>query len=354
VNLKQVIDELIREKGLDKGVLENIVCEGMKSAYLKKYPAVSFDVSYDHATGLLSIQAQKNVVQAVEDADVEVSLKKARYLDKNVQVGDAILMPFEGAIGRVEVLHARQVIAQHIRTIETLAVYNEFKSKENEIVHGAFHKIERGGVVIKLDDGTLAFLPTMHMSPADKAVIGTPVRCLLKEVLKEPSNDHQIILDRASGIFLRKLIELEIPEVFEKIVEIKSIARIAGYKSKIIVFSREKNIDPVGTCVGIGGSRIKPILTEIGGEKIDVIEWLDSVEEMVRSSLKPAKIERVELVSKEDALVWVEDDQRSYAIGKSGQNIALASRLLGINIKLVQKDNVSQLGAAIEGISDTW
>ncbi|HTM06709.1 MAG TPA: transcription termination factor NusA, partial [Patescibacteria group bacterium] len=350
----QVIDELIREKGLEKGVLENIVCEGMKSAYLKKYPRVSFFVSYDHLTGLLSIDAQKIVVQTVEDSDTEVSLKKARYLDKNVQIGDSVIVPFEGVIGRVEVLHARQIIAQHIRTIEALAVYSEFKPKENEILHGMFHKIERGGVVIKLDDGTLAFLPTMHMSPLDKAIIGTPVRCLLKEVLQEPLNDHQVILDRASGIFLRKLMELEIPEVFEKIVEIKAIARIAGYKSKIIVSSREKNIDPVGTCVGIGGSRIKPILTEIGGEKIDIIEWVDSTEEMIRSSLKPAKIERVELLSKEDARVWVEDDQRSYAIGKSGQNIALASRLLGINIKLVQKENISQLSTTIEGISDTW
>lgn len=354
VNLKQVIDELIREKGLDRGVLENIVCEGMKSAYLKKYPTITFGISYDHATGSLAILAQKNVVQTVEDGDAEVSLKKARYVDKNVQVGDTILMPFEGVIGRVEVLHARQVIAQHIRAIETLAIYNEFKTKQNEILHGAYHKTERGGVVIKLDDGTLAFLPTSNMSPVDKTIIGAPIRCLLKEVLQEPVNDHQVILDRASGGFLRKLMELEIPEVFEKIVEIKAIARIVGYKSKVIVSSREKNIDPVGTCVGIGGSRIKPILTEIGGEKIDIIESVDSLEEMIKSSLKPAKVDRVELLGKEEARVWVEDDQRSYAIGKSGQNIALASRLLGINIKLMQKENVSQLGSSIEGISDTW
>lgn len=354
MNLKQVIDELIREKGLDRLILEKIVCEGMKFAYLKKYPATTFVISYDHSTGALAVLAQKNVVQTVQDNDNEISLKKARFIDKNIQVGDSLLVPFEGSIGRVEVLHARQVIAQHIRAIEALAVYNEFKVKQNEILHGVYHKTERGGVAVKLDDGTLAFLPISNMSPADKVIVGAPVRCLLKEVLQEPVNDHQVILDRASGNFLRKLMELEIPEVFEKIVEIKAIARIAGYKSKAIVASREKNIDPVGTCVGIGGSRIKPILTEIGGEKIDIIESVDSLEEMIKASLKPAKVDRVEILSKEEACVWVEDDQRSYAIGKSGQNIALASRLLGVNIKLMQKESVSQLGASIEGISDTW
>lgn len=354
VNLKQVIDELIREKGLDRSILEKIVCEGMKSAYLKKYPTTTFIISYDHVTGALTILTEKQIVQTVQSNNNEISLKKARYIDKNVQTGETILVPFEGAIGRVEVLHARQVIAQHIRAIEALAVYNEFKTKQNEILHGVYHKTERGGVAIKLDDGSIAFLPTANMSPADKVIIGAPVRCLLKEVLQEPVNDHQIILDRASGAFLRKLMELEIPEVFEKIVEVKTVARIAGYKSKAIVSSREKNIDPVGTCVGIGGSRIKPILTEIGGEKIDIIEYVDSFEEMIKASLKPAKIDRVVVVSKEEAHVWVEDDQRSYAIGKSGQNIALASRLLGINIKLMQKENVNQLGSSIEGISDTW
>lgn len=354
VNLKQVIDELIREKGLDRAILEKIVCEGMKSAYLKKYPTTTFVISYDHVLGTLSILTEKQVVQTVQDNDTEISLKKARHVDKNIQVGEAILVPFEGAIGRVEVLHARQVIAQHIRGIEALAVYNEFKSKQNEILHGVYHKTERGGVAIKLDDGTIAFLPNQNMSPADKVIIGAPIRCLLKEVLQEPVNDHQVILDRAAGAFLRKLMELEIPEVFEKIVEIKAVARIAGYKSKVIVSSREKNIDPVGTCVGIGGSRIKPILTEIGGEKIDIIEYVDSLEEMVKASLKPATVERVELVNKEEAFVWVEDDQRSYAIGKSGQNIALASRLLGVNIKLMQNEKVGKLGVSIEGISDTW
>ncbi|RTL06822.1 transcription termination factor NusA [Candidatus Dependentiae bacterium] len=354
VNLKQVIDELIREKGLNRTILEKIVCEGMKSAYLKKYPAATFVISYDHALGNLAVLTEKQVVQAIQDNDTEITLKKARYLDKDIQVGQTILVPFEGSIGRVEVLHARQIIAQHIRGIEALAVYNEFKSKQNEILHGAYHKTERGGVAIKLDDGTIAFLPNANMSPADKVIIGAPIRCLLKEILQEPVNDHQVILDRASGVFVRKLMELEIPEVFEKIVEIKTVARIAGYKSKIIVSSREKNIDPVGTCVGIGGSRIRPILTEIGGEKIDIIEYVDSFEEMVKASLKPAKVERVELLNKEEACVWVEDDQRSYAIGKSGQNIALASRLLGVNIKLMQNEKVGKIGVSIEGISDTW
>lgn len=157
--------------------------------------------------------------------------------------------------------------------------------------------------------------------------------------MTEPRNENQLILDRSSELFLRRLFELEIPEVFEKLIEIKKIVRAPGYKSKVAVISHDPNIDPVGTCVGLGGARIKPILKELGGmEKIDVIAWTDSIESLVVSALKPAEIDRVEMVAAAAANVWVAEDQRSLAIGKMGQNIALASRLTGIAINLVQPD----------------
>ena len=170
--------------------------------------------------------------------------------------------------------------------------------------------------------------------------MGFSVRALLKEVLPEPRGDNQLILDRSSEVFLQRLFELEVPEVFDRIVEIKKVVRTAGYKSKVVVVSGDRHIDPVGTCVGVGGSRIKPILKELSGEKIDVIAWSDSPEEMVRNALKPAKVDRV-LIDDEsgEATVWVAEDQRSLAIGRMGQNITLASRLVGCNINLARDES---------------
>ncbi|QQR53748.1 transcription termination factor NusA [bacterium] len=354
MNLKQVIDQLIDERGLDRPVLETLVRQSMEAAYLKKYPNVTFAIHYDYATGQLLIEALKEVVPVVQDADKQVSLKKARFLFKDTQPGQTIKVPFEGTIGRVEVMHAKQLLAQKIKAIEATAVYNEFKDRRGEIIHGVFHKAQRGGFVVTLDDGTSAFLPSSHMSPLDRAVIGVSVRCLLFEVSADPLNEYQLILDRSSGDFVRKLMELEIPEIFEKIVQIKKIVRIAGYKSKVLVFSQDDNIDSVGTCVGIGGSRIKPILNEISGEKIDIIAESDSLEQFIKDALKPAHIDRVQMIDDQNARVWVDEEQRSYAIGKGGQNIALASRLVGLNIQLNQKDEQRHSASLPEGVDDTW
>jgi N utilization substance protein A len=337
VDLFSVIDELVVERGLDKGTLSEIVCEGMLAAYQRKYPDYQFKVDYDQKTGQMHVLIEKVVVTPVEDEDTQISLKKARNINSKIEAGQTLWVPFEGPIGRIEILRARQVIASKIRKVESDAVYNEFKDKENTIVLGVIHKCERGGVVIKLGD-TLAFLPKSNLAPGDKCAVGFSIRTLLKEVLPEPHNDYQVILDRVSERFLQELFEIEIPEVFEKLVEIKKIVRAPGYKSKVIVISNDKNIDPVGTCVGVGGSRIKPILRELSGEKIDIISLRDSREEQVADALKPAVINRVEIVGDKTAHVWLDEDQRSLAIGKGGQNISLAARLTDMNIQLMQSD----------------
>jgi N utilization substance protein A len=338
VNLKQVIDELIEEKGIDRAVLNAIVSDAMLSAYQKKYSSVLFSARYNDSTGELVVLGQKTVVSVVHDSLTEISLKKARFIAKDAEVGTVLALPFEEKIGRVEILYARQFMAQKIRTIEAETIYAEFKKKQGEIVHGHVHKMERSGVTIKIDD-TLAFLPHQNTIPGDKLLVGMPIKTLLKEVYPEPRGDYQLILDRVSSDFLFRLLELEVPEIFERLIEVKKIVRIAGYKSKVVVISRDKNIDPVGTCVGVGGSRILPILAEFGMEKIDIIPWTESIEDLVKNSLKPAKVNRVELVGKDLAKVWLDEDQRSYAIGKSGQNIALASRLVGFSIQIAQKDH---------------
>lgn len=340
MRLTDVIDELVEERGLDKDTLSTIVCEGMLAAYSKRYPELTLQVDFDKKTGEMVILIEKEVVNSaddVEDEDLQITLRKAKAFNEKVEIGQKISVPFDGKIGRIEILRAKQVIANSIRKIEASSVYQEFHSKEGTIVHGTVHKCERGGASVKIGD-TLAFLPKSLMIPGEKCSAGYTIRALLKEVLLEPRNDNQLILDRSSELFLQRLFELEIPEVFEKLVEIKKIVRTPGYKSKVAVISHDKNIDPVGTCVGIGGARIKPILKELGGEKIDVIVWSDSPEIRVRDSLKPAQINRVEIVDDQNANVWLNEDQRSLAIGKMGQNISLASRLSGYNIHLIKAE----------------
>lgn len=337
VKLADVLEELVEERGLDRSVLSTVISEGILAAYTKKYPDLKLKAEFDRKQGDVAVLVEKEITSTVEDEDVQVSLKKARFVEKNATLGDKIWLPFEKPIGRIEILWARQVIAQKIRKIEADAIYNKFKAREGEIVMGVINKCERNGVLVKVSD-TFAFLPKSLSIPNEKCVIGFSIRALLKEVLSEPRGDNQLILDRASESFVAKLFELEIPEIFEGIIEIKKIVRIPGYKTKMIVSSSDLNIDPVGTCVGVGGSRIKPILKELENEKIDVIAWNDSLEILIRGALKPAQVESIEIIKNgKEARVLVEDDQRSLAIGKMGQNIVLASRLVGVDIQLVQK-----------------
>ncbi len=337
MRLTDVIDELVEERGLDKDTLSSIMCEGMLAAYSKKYPDLTLKVDLDKKTSEMVILIEKEVAQTVEDEDLQISLRKARAVNEKAELGDKVAVPFDGKIGRIEILRAKQVIANSIRRIEASAVYEEFKDKEGTVIHGTIHKCESGGASVKIGD-TLAFLPKSLMIPGEKCLAGYTIRALLKEVLPEPRNDNQLILDRSSDLFLQRLFELEIPEIFEKLVEIKRIVRTPGYKSKVAVVSNDKNIDPVGTCVGMGGARIKPILKELGGEKIDVLTWSESPEIRVRDSLKPAQINRVEIEGEQSANVWLNEDQRSLAIGKMGQNIMLASRLSGYDIHLIKTE----------------
>lgn len=338
MKLSFVIDELVEERGLDRSILNSIICEGMLAAYSKKYPDLTLDVVYDKKTDEIQVMIKKTVVANVQDEEVELSLRKARFIDPNAELDQELWVPFEGKIGRIEILRAKQVIASKIRQIEASAVYKEFKEKEGTIVLGVIHKCERNGASVMLGE-TLAFLPKSLSIPDQKCTAGFTIRALLKEVLPEPRNDNQLILDRASADFLKKLFELEIPELFEGLIEIKKIVRIPGYKAKIAVSSNDPNIDPVGTCVGMGGARIKPILKELGTEKIDVITWSDSLTSLVRDALKPAEINRVELAAEEgNVLVWLDEDQRSLAIGKMGQNISLASQLTGVAIHLMTNE----------------
>jgi len=333
VNLTDVIEGLVEERGLDREKVIGIVCEGMQAAYVKKYPDVAFHVIFNRKTGNVEVFAEKKAVSSVVDDDHEVSMRKARIIDPAIQPDQTLNVPFEEGIGRIEILAAKQVIASKIRDLEQLAVYNDFKDKEGTIVTGIVHKKEHAGYAVKINE-VLALLPQDNTGPGEIIKIGHPIKALLKEVYQAARGDYQLLLDRASTDFVKKLLEIEIPEVFEGLVEVKDIVRIPGYKTKIVVASSRKEIDPVGTCVGVGGARIKPILRELGQEKIDLIQWTDTIEKLIRYSLKPAEVDKVEVVDGNKAVVWLAPDQRSFAIGKMGQNINLASKLVGLEIQL--------------------
>ena len=341
MKLSEVIEELVEEKGLDRSTLGQIICEGLLAAYKKKYPDVEIKININKKTDEIEVLAEKEVAPLVVDEDKQISLRKARVFKPEANLTEMVDVPFEKPIGRIEILKAKQIIAQKIRLIESQMVYDLFKSKEGTIVQGIIHKCERNGITVKIQD-TLAFLPKSLSIPTDKCIVGYTIRALLKEVLEQPHNENQLILDRGSSEFLKKLFELEIPEVFEKLVDIKKVVRIAGYKSKMIVTSNDKNIDPIGTCVGVGGARIKPILRELGTEKIDVIPLGNTLEDLIKTALKPAEVNRVELTDNRNAQVWVDEDQRSIAIGKGGQNIALAAQLTGVEIHLVKTEGLNQ------------
>ena len=337
VTLTQVIEELVEERGLDKAVLSDIIRQGILSAFKKKYVDHDLAVTHDKKTDQIAVQIKKTVVASVEDDDIHITLRRARNINPDSNLGDELWLPFEGSIGRIDVLRAKQVIATRIREIESLAIFEEFKSKEGTVVVGIVHKCERSGSLIKLGD-TLAFLPNSLSIPGQKYSVGFTIRALLKEVLPELRGESQLILDRASADFVKALFELEVPEIFENLVEIKKIVRTPGYKTKIIVVSHDKNVDAVGTCVGLGGGRIRPILKELGTEKIDIITNDDLLENLVKNALKPAVINKVTILSPSQVQVWLDEDQRSVAIGKMGQNIALASRLTGCEIHLMSKN----------------
>jgi N utilization substance protein A len=337
VNLTDVIESLVEERGLEREEVVTIVCNGFLAAYKKKFPDFPLSVFFDKKRGCPAILIQKTVVSSVQDEDSEISLRKAKNIKPDVVLSEEIKVPLEEKIGRIEVLVAKQIIAQEIKELEQKAIAEDFKEKEGTIISGVVHKKEQNGTIVKTDD-VMALLPASLSIPGESAHPGAPIRALLKEVLVVPRGDFQLILDRASAQFVQRLLELEIPEVFEGIVEVKTIVRTPGYKTKIIVVSNSKEIDPVGTCVGVGGVRIKPILRELGGEKIDLIEWKDSLEALIKNALKPAEIDKVEVFDngngRKSATVLLAEDQRSLAIGKMGRNISLASRLTGVEINL--------------------
>ena len=334
--LISVIDELGRQKGIEKTRVIGAIEAALQVAAKKRFgQAENIQVEIDPKTGEISVVSKKTIVDAVINPKTEVSLQEARQFDNEAEVGDEIGSLIEMSdLGRIAAQTAKQVIFQKVREAEWEAVQKEYSTRQGDLVNGIILGVERRNYLVDLGK-TEAVLPIQEQIPRETYRGGDRVKAMLLEVRRTPK-DVQVILTRSHPQFVAKLFELEVPEVLEKIVEIKSIVREPGDRTKIAVTSREKAVDPVGACVGIKGSRVQAVVRELRGEKIDIITWTSDPRVFIAEALNPASIEKVGVdEEKKSALVVVADSQLSLAIGKNGQNVRLAARLTGWKIDII-------------------
>ena len=334
--LISVIDELGRQKGIDKSRVIGAIEAALQMAAKKRFgQAENIQVEIDSKTGEISVVSKKIIVDVVINPKTEVSLQEARQFDDEAEVGDEIGSVIEMSdLGRIAAQTAKQVIFQKVREAEWEAVQKEYSTRQGDLVNGIILGVERRNYLVDLGK-TEAVLPIQEQIPRETYRGGDRVKAMLLEVRRTPK-DVQVILTRSHPQFVAKLFELEVPEVLEKIVEIKSIVREPGDRTKIAVTSREKAVDPVGACVGFMGSRVQAVVRELRGEKIDIITWTSDPRVFIAEALNPASIEKVGVdEEKKSALVVVADSQLSLAIGKNGQNVRLAARLTGWKIDII-------------------
>jgi N utilization substance protein A len=334
--LISVIDEIGRQKGIDKARVIGAIESALQTAAKKRFgQAENIQVEIDPKTGEISVVSKKIIVDQVSNPKAEISLQEARQYDSEAEVGDEIGSLIEmNELGRIAAQTAKQVIFQKVREAEWEAVQKEYSTRQGDLVNGIILGMERRNYLVDLGK-TEAILPIQEQIPRETYRRGDRVKAMLLEVRRTPK-DVQVILSRSHPQFVSKLFELEVPEVMEKIVEIKSVVREPGDRTKIAVTSREKAVDPVGACVGIKGSRVQAVVRELRGEKIDIITWTQDPRVFVAEALNPATIEKVGIdEEKKSALVVVADSQLSLAIGKNGQNVRLAARLTGWKIDII-------------------
>lgn len=334
--LISVIDEIGRQKGIDKARVIGAIESALQTAAKKRFgQAENIQVEIDPKTGEISVVSKKIIVETVSNPKAEISLQEARQYDSEAEVGDEIGSLIEmNELGRIAAQTAKQVIFQKVREAEWEAVQREYSTRQGDLVTGIILGMERRNYLVDLGK-TEAILPIQEQIPRETYRRGDRVKAMLLEVRRTPK-DVQVILSRSHPQFVAKLFELEVPEVMEKIIEIRSVVREPGDRTKIAVTSREKAVDPVGACVGIKGSRVQAVVRELRGEKIDIITWTQDPRVFIAEALNPATIEKVGIdEEKKSALVVAADSQLSLAIGKNGQNVRLAARLTGWKIDII-------------------
>jgi transcription termination/antitermination protein NusA len=331
-----VIDQIGREKGIDKARIIGAVESALQTAAKKRFgQGENIQVQMDTKTGEISVISLRTIVETVTNPKSEVSLNEARRIDTEAEIGDEIGSLIEmDELGRIAAQTAKQVICQKVREAEWEAVLKEYSTRQGDLINGIIMGQERRNYLVDLGK-TEAVLPASEQIPRETYRRGDRVKAYLLEVRKTPK-DVQVILSRTHPQFVSKLFEVEVPEISEKIVEIKGVVREPGDRTKIAVSSRDKAVDPVGACVGIKGSRVQAVVRELRGEKIDIIAWTADPRVFIAEALNPASIEKVGIdEEKKSALVVVAASQLSLAIGKNGQNVRLAAKLTGWKIDII-------------------
>ena len=331
------IEELEKEKGIEKEYLLESIQSALVIAYKKNFDSneENVKITMDPETGEIHVYAEKDVVEEVENDKLEISVDDAKKINKKLDIGDKAeieLVPKN--FGRIAAQTAKQCIVQKIREASRNVLFNEFSERKGEIVSGIVQKSDGGVVVVDL--GKLEGIMTVkEQIPKETYHVNDSIRAYILDVERGLKGAPQVMLSRADNDFVRKLFELEIPEIYEGLIEIKSVSRDPGNRSKVAVYSQNENIDPVGSCVGQKGIRIQNIINELSGEKIDVIEWNEDPAIYIAAALLPAQVMAVDIKEEEKfAQVIVPDDQLSLAIGKSGQNARLAAKLTNWKIDI--------------------
>ncbi len=345
--LMEIIDSVVREKGIKKEAVIEALKSAVLSAARKKLGAHrDLEVRFDEKKGEIELWEYKEVVEEITDPDTQVPLEEARKMDPEAEEGDMLGFKIDPRsyeeFGRIAAQAAKQVIIQRVRDAERLMIYEEFKDREGELINGIVRRFERGNMIIDLGRAE-AVLPHSEQVPRESYRVGDRIRAYVLAVHKE-SKGPQIVLSRKSPEFVRKLFETEVPEISEGIVVIEAIARDAGVRTKIAVSSRDPDVDPVGACVGMKGSRVQAVVQELRGEKIDIIPWTKDIATNICNALAPAEISRMIIDDdQKQVLVVVPDDQLSLAIGKRGQNVRLAVQLTSWNIDIKSESEMKEL-----------
>lgn len=356
-SIGQSIEALVSEQGIDRNLVIEAMKEAVRAAARKQFKTQdktgeSIQVEWNNEEGVIEISAQKEVVAVVENPSSELSLEEAQELaGDEIELGDMLLIPLPTEeLGRIAAQTAKQILVQKVREAIREKVYEEYVDKIGSLVNGTVKRFERGDIIIDLGNNLEAILPKQEQARNEMWNQGERVRVVIEDVSKELKG-QQIKVSRASAALLKRLFEMEVPEIYDDTVVIKSAVREPGDRAKIAVASNEKDVDPVGACVGMKGSRVQAIIKELRGEKIDIIEWSDEPSVFAANALSPAKVSQVRItdINNRKMEVIVNEDQLSLAIGKRGQNVRLATRLVGWDIdivseELLKREIASQMG----------
>ena len=341
--LKRLIEQMCKDRGLDRTIIIEALEAAMLNAARKKMgPQVEIEAHYNEEAGEIEVFQFKRVEERVTDPDMEISLAEAREMDEEVELGDSLGMKVDtSTFGRIAVQTAKQIIIQRVKDAERDNIYEEFKDRKLQLINGFVQRFEGGSIIVNLGRAE-GVIPVSEQIYREVYKRGERIRsfiCDVKRITKGP----QIILSRTHPGFLKALFEVEVPETSEGLIEIVSVAREPGKRAKIAVRSKDKDIDPVGACVGMRGSRVQSVVQELRGEKIDIVPYSEDPAKYVYAALAPAKVDRVLIDGENRSMeVIVPDDQLSLAIGKNGQNVRLAVKLTGWKIDVKSESSSAQ------------